>query len=92
MGVIVTNKVCNMIVGMGVDLIEIERVRQAHLRYGQRFIDRLFTKSEAQYCLRKRIPTLPWRVDLRRRKRPSNPLAMGLGVVGNGSKLKSSGS
>jgi holo-[acyl-carrier protein] synthase len=56
MGVIVTNKVCNMIVGMGVDLIEIERVRQAHLRYGQRFIDRLFTKSEAQYCLRKKDP------------------------------------
>ncbi|HTA75532.1 MAG TPA: holo-ACP synthase [bacterium] len=46
----------NMIVGMGVDLIEIERVKKAHLKHGQRFIDRLFTASEAKYCLRKSDP------------------------------------
>jgi holo-[acyl-carrier protein] synthase len=46
----------NMIVGLGVDLIEIERVKKAHLKHGQRFIDRLFTPSEAQYCLRKKDP------------------------------------
>jgi holo-[acyl-carrier protein] synthase len=46
----------NMIVGLGVDLIEIERVKKAHLKHGQRFIDRLFTPSEAKYCLRKKDP------------------------------------
>jgi phosphopantetheine--protein transferase-like protein len=45
-----------MIVGIGVDLIEIERVKQAHLKFGQRFIDRLFTPAEAKYCLRKADP------------------------------------
>lgn len=45
-----------MIVGMGVDLIEIERVKAAHLKHGQRFIDRLFTPAEAKYCLRKSDP------------------------------------
>lgn len=45
-----------MIMGMGVDLIEIERVKQAHLKHGQRFIDRLYTPSEASYCLRKKDP------------------------------------
>ena len=45
-----------MIVGLGVDLIEIERVKAAHLKHGQRFIDRLFTPAEAQYCLRKSDP------------------------------------
>jgi len=45
-----------MIVGLGVDLIEIERVKQAHLKHGQRFIDRLFTPAEAKYCLRKKDP------------------------------------
>ena len=45
-----------MIVGLGVDLIEIERVKQAHLRHGQRFLDRLFTAGEARYCLRKKDP------------------------------------
>ena len=45
-----------MIVGTGVDLIEIERVKQAHLKHGQRFIDRLYTPAEAAYCLRKKDP------------------------------------
>ena len=45
-----------MIVGLGVDLIEIERVKQAHERYGQRFIARLFTPAEARYCLKKKDP------------------------------------
>ncbi len=45
-----------MIVGLGVDLIEIERVKQAHEKHGQRFIDRLFTPGEAKYCLRKKDP------------------------------------
>jgi holo-[acyl-carrier protein] synthase len=45
-----------MIVGLGTDLIEIERVKQAHLKHGQRFIDRLYTPAEASYCLRKKDP------------------------------------
>ena len=45
-----------MIVGLGVDLIEIERVKRAHLKHGQRFIDRLFTPDEAKYCLKKKDP------------------------------------
>ena len=45
-----------MIVGLAVDLIEIERVKKAHLKHGQRFIDRLFTPAEAKYCLRKKDP------------------------------------
>jgi holo-[acyl-carrier protein] synthase len=45
-----------MIVGTGVDLIEIERVKQAHLKHGARFLKRLFTPAETQYCLHKKDP------------------------------------
>ncbi len=45
-----------MIVGVGVDLIEIDRVKLAHERFGKRFIDRLFTPQEAAYCLKKSDP------------------------------------
>jgi holo-[acyl-carrier protein] synthase len=45
-----------MIVGLGVDLIEIDRVKRAYLKHGQRFMERLFTPGEAQYCLRKKDP------------------------------------
>ena len=41
----------------GVDIIEISRVRQVLERYGQRFLDRVFTPSEIEYC-RRRAPNL----------------------------------
>lgn len=43
-----------MIVGSGIDLIEIERIQHSLERYGPRFLNRLFTRAEQDYCLRKR--------------------------------------
>jgi holo-[acyl-carrier protein] synthase len=43
-----------MIVGSGIDLVEIERVAHAIERYGQRFLDRIYTAGEQAYCQRKR--------------------------------------
>ncbi|HEX7730657.1 MAG TPA: holo-ACP synthase [Terracidiphilus sp.] len=43
-----------MIVGTGIDLVEIARIRSSHQRYGQRFLDRIYTAGEQAYCLRKR--------------------------------------
>jgi holo-[acyl-carrier protein] synthase len=43
-----------MIVGIGVDIAEPERLEQAVARYGQRFLERIFTPSEIAYCERKR--------------------------------------
>ena len=42
-----------MIVGTGVDLAEVPRVRHLVERYGQRFIERVFTPSEIAYVERK---------------------------------------
>ncbi len=35
-----------MIVGLGIDIIEIERVKSAHKKWGDRFTGRVFTESE----------------------------------------------
>jgi holo-[acyl-carrier protein] synthase len=43
-----------MIVGSGIDLAEIGRIKQSIERYGSRFLDRIFTPAEQAYCLRKR--------------------------------------
>jgi holo-[acyl-carrier protein] synthase len=43
-----------MIIGSGIDLAEIARIRQSVDRYGERFLDRVYTKAEQAYCLRKR--------------------------------------
>jgi holo-[acyl-carrier protein] synthase len=45
-----------MIVGIGVDIIEVERIRSALERHGDRFVRRLFTDEEAAYCRRAARP------------------------------------
>ena len=42
-----------MIVGTGVDLAEVDRIRTAVERYGQRFIERIYTPGEIAYVERK---------------------------------------
>src|SRR5258708_30268406 len=39
-----------MIVGLGVDLTEVDRIEAAIERRGRPFLDRLFTPSEIAYC------------------------------------------
>jgi holo-[acyl-carrier protein] synthase len=43
-----------MLVGTGIDLTEIPRIRNSIDRFGSRFLDRIFTASEKAYCQRKR--------------------------------------
>jgi holo-[acyl-carrier protein] synthase len=43
-----------MIVGTGIDLVEVGRIQLSMDRFGKRFLDRVFTASEQDYCLRKR--------------------------------------
>ena len=43
-----------MIIGSGIDLVEIGRIQQSMDRYGRRFLDRVYTSGEQEYCLRKR--------------------------------------
>ena len=39
-----------MIVGTGIDMIEIARIAQSIERYGDRFVSRIFTPGEIAYC------------------------------------------
>ena len=39
-----------MIIGTGIDIAEVPRIRQAIERFGERFIQRIFTDSETRYC------------------------------------------
>jgi holo-[acyl-carrier protein] synthase len=42
-----------MIVGTGVDLCEVQRIRQSIARFGARFIERIYTPAEVAYVERK---------------------------------------
>jgi holo-[acyl-carrier protein] synthase len=43
-----------MIVGSGIDLVEIRRVEHSVDRFGERFLNRVYTAAETAYCLRKK--------------------------------------
>ncbi len=43
-----------MIVGSGIDLVEIARIQQSMDRFGLHFLNRIFTAAEQAYCLKKR--------------------------------------
>jgi len=39
-----------MIVGTGIDIAEVPRIREVIERHGERFLKRVFTEGEIQYC------------------------------------------
>ncbi len=45
-----------MILGVGSDLIDIRRIEAAIARFGDRFIDRIFTENERRRCERRANP------------------------------------
>ena len=43
-----------MVLGIGTDLIEIERIEESIERHGERFLERVFTQGEIAYCRQKK--------------------------------------
>lgn len=41
-----------MILGLGVDTVDVERIRRVLLRWGRKFLERVLTPAEADYCAR----------------------------------------
>ena len=40
------------IVGHGIDIIETDRIKRSVEEHGERFLDRVFTRAEREYCAR----------------------------------------
>ena len=45
-----------MILGTGIDIIEVQRVEGAHQKFGDRFVQRILLPSEMDYCLSHKSP------------------------------------
>jgi holo-[acyl-carrier protein] synthase len=43
-----------MVLGIGTDMIEIERIEESIARYGEKFVERIFTAGEIAYCRKKK--------------------------------------
>jgi len=45
-----------MILGVGIDLIEVARIKSAFERYGERFLNKILRPDEIRYCLSHKEP------------------------------------
>lgn len=46
------------IIGLGLDVTDIDRITDTIDRYGDRFLRRIFTDGEITYCTRRRVPAI----------------------------------
>ena len=46
-----------MILGIGTDIVEIKRIKYAIGRWGDRFVKRIFSQRESEYCYSKSDPS-----------------------------------
>ena len=42
-----------MVIGLGIDIIEIERIKDSIEKYGDKFLDKIYTTNEIKYCSNK---------------------------------------
>jgi holo-[acyl-carrier protein] synthase len=71
-----------MIVGLGMDLVKVERIEKALRRFGSRFIERCFTEYEAERCSNRLRPAHAFAMRFAAKEAVSK--ALGLGMRGLG--------
>jgi holo-[acyl-carrier protein] synthase len=69
--------------GIGVDIIEIERVREAVEKYGEAFLNRVFTDHEIKYCRKRNAYRIP-ELAVRFAAKEAYSKAIGTGIKGFG--------
>ncbi len=77
-----------MIHGVGIDIVDVRRIERAILRWGERFVRRVYTPEEINYCRRKANPYDSYTVRFAAKEafikalRPDGPLPFAdIGVV-----------
>ena len=45
-----------MIIGIGIDIIEVSRIAASYERFGERFLNRILLPNEIAYCLSHKVP------------------------------------
>ncbi len=67
------------IFGIGIDVVEVERIASAIERYGEPFLEKLFTSSERSYCEMQSKPALHYAARFAAKEAVSKALGTGIG-------------
>jgi len=69
-----------MIIGTGIDIVEVERIRLSIAEYGVQFIQRIFSDDEIKYCSQKPIHQQPLHYAARFAAKEAFSKAIGSGI------------
>ena len=68
-----------MIYGIGIDVVEVDRIEAAIERQGEVFVDRLFTEREKDYCRKQNRPGMHYAARFAAKEAVSKALGTGIG-------------
>lgn len=68
------------IFGIGIDVVEVERIASAIDRHGESFINRLFTRAEREYCEAHKRPAPHFAARFAAKEAVSKALRTGIGA------------
>jgi holo-[acyl-carrier protein] synthase len=69
-----------VLLGLGCDVIEVERVRGVFDRHGERFLRRVFTEEEREYCFSNKVPHLHLAARFAAKEAVSKAFTTGIGA------------
>jgi|SRR6056297_12295 len=71
-----------MIYGIGIDIVEIKRIRNLLDRWQEKFLHRVFTEKEIEYCQKKSNPSSHYAVRFAAKEATGKMFGTGLGNIG----------
>ena len=69
-----------MIYGTGIDIVEVQRMANIIARWGKRFVDRVFSPGEIEYCHKRALPTMHYAARFAAKESLLKSLGIGLGM------------
>lgn len=68
-----------LIYGIGIDVVEVDRIEAAIARQGEGFLEKLFTESEREYCDKQARPGMHYAARFAAKEAVSKALGTGIG-------------
>lgn len=68
-----------MIFGIGIDVVEVERVESSMAEFGERFASRVFTEAERAYCESQKRPAIHYAARFAAKEAVAKALGTGIG-------------
>ena len=67
------------VLGIGVDMVEVERIQHSLDRFGERFMKRVFTEGEIAYCVSMKFPARHFAARFAAKEAVSKAFGTGIG-------------